>query len=78
MSGQAGPEQAPEPEAGRETGTEPAPEPAKGRGAERIVFDDPLGRQTSDDTDEGWGERRARSADDSLEWYLREKPPHHG
>lgn len=70
MSGRPEPEQTPE--------HAPEPEAAKGRGAERIVFDDPLSRQTSDDTDEGWGERRARSADDSLDWYLREKPPHHG
>lgn len=56
-----------------------APRPGQPeRKAERLVFDDPLSRQTADDTDEGWGERREPARDDALEWYLRERPPHHG
>ena len=38
--------------------------------------------QTRDDTDLGWGERTwtdsGSSADDDLERFLRERPPHHG
>ncbi|WP_332643952.1 hypothetical protein [Aeromicrobium sp.] len=30
---------------------------------------------TSDDTDEGWGERAAPTSDEE---YLRDVPPHHG
>ncbi|MFF4651178.1 hypothetical protein [Streptomyces sp. NPDC001380] len=44
-----------------------------------LVFDDPLDRQTSDDTDAGWGESAPRaSGGRDLEWYLSQKPPHHG
>ncbi|MGP3922457.1 MULTISPECIES: hypothetical protein [unclassified Streptomyces] len=46
--------------------------------AARLDFDDPLGRQSTDDTDRGWGERP--SAGDSaadLARFLDEKPPHH-
>ncbi|MEU9252620.1 hypothetical protein AB0D66_12340 [Streptomyces sp. NPDC048270] len=51
--------------------TEPKPKP-------RLVFDDPLDQQSSDDTDRGWGERPAAggSAAD-LARFLDEKPPHH-
>ncbi len=51
----------------------PAPEPAA-----RLIFDDPLNQQSSDDTDRGWGERpdRGDSAAD-LARFLDEKPPHH-
>ncbi|MFD3654089.1 hypothetical protein ACTU45_17850 [Streptomyces sp. 24-1644] len=43
-----------------------------------LVFDDPLDRQSSDDTDRGWGERTPSggSAAD-LARFLDEKPPHH-
>ncbi|MFF1919514.1 hypothetical protein ACFVW8_02930 [Streptomyces sp. NPDC058221] len=43
-----------------------------------LVFDDPLDRQSSDDTDRGWGERAPSggSAAD-LARFLDEKPPHH-
>jgi len=37
--------------------------------------DEPWPEQTSDDTDEGWGERPDDGADDD-ERILREKPPH--
>ncbi|WP_043264746.1 hypothetical protein [Streptomyces sp. CT34] len=55
----------------------PAVRPAP-RGAAALIFDDPLGRQSSDDTDRGWGERPASgdSAAD-LARFLDEKPPHH-
>ncbi|MEV1045220.1 hypothetical protein [Streptomyces sp. NPDC049916] len=43
-----------------------------------LVFDDPLDRQSADDTDQGWGERPSvgGSASD-LARFLDEKPPHH-
>ncbi|MGX1757813.1 hypothetical protein ACWIG5_13040 [Streptomyces lydicus] len=46
--------------------------------AARLIFDDPLNQQSSDDTDRGWGERpdRGDSASD-LARFLDEKPPHH-
>lgn len=46
--------------------------------AARLIFDDPLSQQSSDDTDRGWGERPAGgdSAAD-LARFLDEKPPHH-
>ncbi|UKY50763.1 hypothetical protein [Streptomyces inhibens] len=51
----------------------PAPKPAA-----RLIFDDPLSQQSSDDTDRGWGESSAPgdSAAD-LARFLDEKPPHH-
>ncbi|GGU86147.1 hypothetical protein GCM10010211_60350 [Streptomyces albospinus] len=83
----------PEPEAASQDGaaeTEaptpaPTPTPASAppvrpapRGAAALIFDDPLSRQSSDDTDRGWGERPA-SADSAadLARFLDEKPPHH-
>ncbi|MFJ6610169.1 hypothetical protein ACIQPT_07795 [Streptomyces sp. NPDC091289] len=50
---------------------EPKPKPV-------LVFDDPLDRQSADDTDQGWGERplTGGSAAD-LARFLDEKPPHH-
>ncbi|GLW17621.1 hypothetical protein Stsp01_43640 [Streptomyces sp. NBRC 13847] len=44
----------------------------------RLIFDDPLNQQSSDDTDRGWGERSGGgdSAAD-LARFLDEKPPHH-
>ncbi|TXS77213.1 hypothetical protein EAO69_09400 [Streptomyces sp. me109] len=44
-----------------------------------MVFDDPLNRQSSDDTDRGWGERPDGDADSAadLRRFLDEKPPHH-
>ncbi|OKH97785.1 hypothetical protein A6A06_31970 [Streptomyces sp. CB02923] len=43
-----------------------------------LVFDDPLSRQSSDDTDQGWGERPAgQDSAADLARFLDEKPPHH-
>ncbi|MFI1161182.1 hypothetical protein [Streptomyces sioyaensis] len=64
---------------GAEQATEPAPaaRPAR-KPAARLIFDDPLNQQSSDDTDRGWGERPSGgdSAAD-LARFLDEKPPHH-
>ncbi|MDV9190273.1 hypothetical protein R6L23_18995 [Streptomyces sp. SR27] len=45
----------------------------------RLVFDDPLDRQSADDTDRGWGERPPAGGDSAadLARFLDEKPPHH-
>jgi len=41
--------------------------------------DEEIPEQTSDDQDVGWGdEAREDAASDSDEWYLSERPPHHG
>ncbi|MGV9253274.1 hypothetical protein [Streptomyces sp. NPDC003697] len=42
-----------------------------------IDFDDPLDRQSSDDTDRGWGERTDGDSAGDLKRFLDEKPPHH-
>ncbi|MFE3600909.1 hypothetical protein ACFXP3_05380 [Streptomyces sp. NPDC059096] len=44
-----------------------------------LVFDDPLDQQSSDDTDDGWGERPTGSGGSAadLARFLDEKPPHH-
>ncbi|WP_320777149.1 hypothetical protein [Streptomyces sp. CRN 30] len=45
-----------------------------------LVFDDPLSRQSTDDTDRGWGEPSGDGDRDSaadLRRFLDEKPPHH-
>ncbi|MFD7710319.1 hypothetical protein ACFV6E_34615 [Streptomyces sp. NPDC059785] len=64
---------------------DPAPRPTSS-GAGRpenpkaaLVFDDPLSRQSSDDTDRGWGERTDGDGDSAadLKRFLDEKPPHH-
>ncbi|MPY41206.1 hypothetical protein FNH04_15195, partial [Streptomyces phyllanthi] len=60
----------------REPERDPRPEPRKAA----LVFDDPLSRQSSDDTDRGWGERPGDGDGDSaadLRRFLDEKPPHH-
>ncbi|WP_432143108.1 hypothetical protein [Streptomyces sp. bgisy084] len=56
----------------------PTVRPAAPRSAAKLIFDDPLNQQSSDDTDRGWGERPAGgdSAAD-LARFLDEKPPHH-
>lgn len=44
----------------------------------KLVFDDPLDQQSSDDTDRGWGERPpAGGSAADLARFLDEKPPHH-
>ncbi|MGI5352972.1 hypothetical protein ACQEU8_33050 [Streptomyces sp. CA-250714] len=48
--------------------------------AASLVFDDPLSRPSSDDTDRGWGEGAGSvsgGADGDLARFLDEKPPHH-
>ncbi|MFJ5777876.1 hypothetical protein [Streptomyces sp. NPDC093094] len=56
--------------------TASAPEPRDPKAA--LIFDDPLSRQSSDDTDRGWGdERPAGGGADDLKRFLDEKPPHH-
>ncbi|MET7696769.1 MULTISPECIES: hypothetical protein [unclassified Streptomyces] len=57
--------------------TAPAPEPRDPKNA--LDFDDPLYRQSSDDTDDGWGERPTTGGDSAadLKRFLDEKPPHH-
>ncbi|MFI1186980.1 hypothetical protein [Streptomyces californicus] len=43
-----------------------------------LIFDDPLDRQSADDTDQGWGERPpAGDSAADLARFLDEKPPHH-
>ncbi|MFE9425146.1 hypothetical protein ACFYNO_19470 [Kitasatospora sp. NPDC006697] len=55
---------------------EQAPEQAKAEpAAAKIVFTDPLAQQTSDDTDAAWGESAGGRG---LDWYLSQRPPHHG
>ncbi|TLS46356.1 hypothetical protein FE633_10610 [Streptomyces montanus] len=55
--------------------TAPEPEPRDPQAA--LVFDDPLSRQSSDDTDRGWGERPSGDSAGDLARFLDEKPPHH-
>ncbi|MCF3177474.1 hypothetical protein IPZ61_29695 [Streptomyces sioyaensis] len=78
------PAAAPQDASGAEQAAEPAPatrpagKPAARKPAARLIFDDPLNQQSSDDTDRGWGERP--SGGDSvadLARFLDEKPPHH-
>ncbi|NGO41198.1 hypothetical protein [Streptomyces ureilyticus] len=63
---------------------EPRPEPSQGVGQTprdsrkpALVFDDPLSRQSEDDTDGGWGERPSGDSAGDLARFLDEKPPHH-
>jgi len=61
----------------------PASQSAPGRPREprdpvtALVFDDPLDRQSSDDTDAGWGDRQGQGGAGDLARFLDEKPPHH-
>ncbi|MFG2620512.1 hypothetical protein ACGFXC_23145 [Streptomyces sp. NPDC048507] len=73
MSTSAAPDPRPEPAATPHPAPKPDPKPRP-----KLVFDDPLDQQSSDDTDRGWGERPAAggSAAD-LARFLDEKPPHH-
>ncbi|MEV7415741.1 hypothetical protein [Streptomyces sp. NPDC089919] len=51
---------------------EPQPKPRAS-----LIFDDPLDRPSSDDTDRGWGERPPADSAADLARFLDEKPPHH-
>jgi hypothetical protein len=53
-----------------------APAPGDSR-KPALVFDDPLSRQSEDDTDGGWGERPSGDSAGDLARFLDEKPPHH-
>ncbi|MGI5195622.1 hypothetical protein ACQEVY_18555 [Streptomyces sp. CA-288835] len=66
--------------------TVPEPQPAPSEGVApalrdsrkpALVFDDPLSRQSEDDTDRGWGERPSGDSAGDLARFLDEKPPHH-
>ncbi|GAB2710407.1 hypothetical protein [Kitasatospora kifunensis] len=57
---------------GQAATAKPSPAAAK---AAKLVFTDPLSRQTSDDTDTGWGDSEASRG---LDWYRSQRPPHHG
>ncbi|AZM89547.1 hypothetical protein [Streptomyces sp. W1SF4] len=64
--------QSPKPAAGA------TPETTKPKPRPKLVFDDPLDQQSSDDTDRGWGERPpAGGSAADLARFLDEKPPHH-
>ncbi|PYC82665.1 hypothetical protein C7C46_09920 [Streptomyces tateyamensis] len=71
MTDQPTPPAADKPHPGAPTG---AAEPT-GAAKPKLVFTDPFAQQTSDDTDEAWGER---SPARGLDWYLEQRPPHHG
>ncbi|MER6057425.1 hypothetical protein [Streptomyces albidoflavus] len=56
--------------------TAQSPEPCDPKDV--LDFDDPLSRLSSDDTDQGWGERPASSGSAAdLARFVDEKPPHH-
>jgi hypothetical protein len=68
------------PESAPEGKPKSVPEGGPKRGPKAaLVFDDPLNRQSSDDTDRGWGDRPGAGGDaaDDLRRFLDEKPPHH-
>ncbi|RCG28017.1 hypothetical protein DTL70_02580 [Streptomyces diacarni] len=59
---------------------QPSARPTPRDAAASLVFDDPLSRPSSDDTDRGWGEGtagEAQGSDAELARFLDEKPPHH-
>jgi hypothetical protein len=58
-------------------GDEPTPAVVPPVSPAALVFDDPLDRPSSDDTDRGWGDHSTGSADDDFTRFLSEKPPHH-
>ncbi|TXS01505.1 hypothetical protein EAO73_25410 [Streptomyces sp. col6] len=54
------------------------PTPDRPRPKPALVFDDPLDQQSTDDTDQGWGERAPSGGGAAdLARFLDEKPPHH-
>ncbi|MEV6308631.1 hypothetical protein AB0M10_08510 [Streptomyces sp. NPDC051840] len=67
-----GPREPEHPQAQDQPSQQSRPRPAA------LVFDDPLDRQSTDDTDQGWGERAPSAGGASdLARFLDEKPPHH-
>ncbi|MFJ3790275.1 hypothetical protein [Kitasatospora sp. NPDC090091] len=65
----------------RKSGRDGTEEKAAGPAAKaRLVFRDPLDQQSRDDTDSGWGDRPGggESGGRGLDWYLSQRPPHHG
>ncbi|MFJ5292392.1 hypothetical protein [Streptomyces sp. NPDC088348] len=62
-----------------ESGPRPTSKPvSKPKPVSKLVFDDPLDHQSSDDTDHGWGEQTSSGSSASdLARFLDEKPPHH-
>ncbi|MFJ8004262.1 hypothetical protein [Streptomyces fagopyri] len=75
MSGTPAPEPRDTPQPRTESSGEARPAPRR----PTLVFDDPLSQQSSDDTDQGWGERSGGDGDSAadLKRFLDEKPPHH-
>ncbi|MFG2913286.1 hypothetical protein ACGF0D_10405 [Kitasatospora sp. NPDC048298] len=68
-------------ETGQDQGQDQAREPRKASAAKaRLVFRDPFDQQSRDDTDTGWGDRpgAGESGGRGLDWYLSQRPPHHG
>jgi hypothetical protein len=58
--------------------TAPTPGPTDAADlAAKLDFEDPLGRQSADDSDTGWGERPYDGRSPDLARFLDEKPPHH-
>ncbi|MFF0076600.1 hypothetical protein [Streptomyces sp. NPDC005494] len=67
-----GPRESKPPQPQEQQPQEPRPKPPA------LIFDDPLDRQSADDTDQGWGERApAGGGAGDLARFLDEKPPHH-
>ncbi|MFI6848836.1 hypothetical protein OG535_23125 [Kitasatospora sp. NBC_00085] len=62
------------------TAEAPATPAAEAAPKARLVFRDPLDQQSRDDSDTGWGDRPAagESGGRGLDWYLSQRPPHHG
>ncbi|GLV83832.1 hypothetical protein Slala03_35210 [Streptomyces lavendulae subsp. lavendulae] len=78
MSTSAAPDPLPEPAATRPPVPAPASSTPAPKPRPRLIFDDPLDQQSSDDTDRGWGERPpAGGSAADLARFLDEKPPHH-
>ncbi|MFE4519153.1 hypothetical protein ACFRMQ_33780 [Kitasatospora sp. NPDC056783] len=68
-------------EENQDEGRNEAREPGKAAADKaRLVFRDPLDQQSRDDTDSGWGDRpgAAEGGGRGLDWYLSQRPPHHG
>ncbi|GAA2147043.1 hypothetical protein GCM10009760_37490 [Kitasatospora kazusensis] len=81
MGEQQGPGQAEQQGPGPEQGGEPRVGERKQPKA-KLVFGDPLDRQSGDDTDSGWGGGSGSGSGSAsgrgLDWYVSQRPPHHG